>query len=258
MKDPYSVLGVAAAASEAEIKKAYRKLASQHHPDRGGNTAVFQEIQTAYDVLSDPKKKNDYDNPRQSSAFGFRPGQHGFDLGGIFDNLRAQQRQAQNTQRIRVTLWVNLEDIVGEKTKTINIATNQGNHTIEIAVPGGVEDNMNVQYPGLAPSGRDLFVTFKISPHKGWHREGMNLIMDCMVSIWDLILGSKLEVQTLHKQFITVSLPRHTQPGTMFRVCGKGLPGMHGGVGDLLIRVQAKIPDLISDEILKLIEQSRK
>jgi DnaJ-class molecular chaperone len=260
MTDHYVTLGVAKTASADEIKKAYRKLASQHHPDRGGDTATFQSIQAAYDVLSDVGKKAAYDNPA-SQFQNFGPGEFHFnfgpDLNDIVRNMFGQQFGQRRPQAsyVRMSLWIRLSDVITGGRRPVAVSTNQGSNTIEIEIPQGVEDGQNVQYPALAPGGADLIVQFRIHPDPRWQRDGLNLITDCSVSIWKLILGGEISIRTISGKELLATVPSRTQPRTMIRLRGQGIKSMQNGIGDILVRLNAEIPKEIDPDLLAAIEK---
>ena len=265
MEDLYRVLGVDKTATSDQIKKSYRKLASKNHPDKGGDTKKFQEIQTAYDILSNTEKRAEYDNPRNSRnpiPPEFHNGQ--FDFNAIFDKFgttfqqnQMHQQMHQQMQSARVSLLIKLEDVVIGGKRAITVRTPSGAQAIEIEIPKGIGDGMSIQYPKVAPGGIDLIITFKIQPHPLWERQNNNLITDSIVSIWDLILGAELDIRDLQNHIITLKIPPRTQPGTMMRLKGLGLPQQKGVIGDILVRLNARLPENMSDELLEHIRRSR-
>jgi curved DNA-binding protein len=256
VKDYYQTLGVDRTSSDEDIKRAYRRLASQHHPDKGGDKERFQEIQEAYSVLSDPGQRHLYDNPGIRINRG--PGS-AFDFNSIFDMFGARfpdHHRARPTARIQ--LFVGLRDIVKGGHRPISVATPQGQGNIEIEIPQGIDDGDSVRYPGLAPGGVDLIVTFRVRPESGWQRHGSDIIQDITVGIWDLILGSEITVRTLRDTEIQLKIPANTQPGTSLRIRGHGLKHRQGSTqGDMLIKVHAVLPDHISDELRTIIQKER-
>lgn len=257
MKDYYQILGVERSATADDIKRAYRRLASQHHPDRGGDTAKFQEIQEAYSILGDDQKRSEYDNPRQRVHVNMGPG--GFDFDQIFQMFGAQFRpQQQNITRI--SLWIGLEDIAKGGTRPVSLQVGSTVSTVEISIPVGIDDGDTVRYAGLAPGGLDLVVTFRINPSTRWRREGRNIITDIELPAWDLLLGCQAPIQDLTSSTLLLTVPSKTNPGSMLRLRGRGLPpsslpGKAGGQpGDLFVRVQARWPDDISDALLSVIK----
>lgn len=266
MKDYYSILGVAKNATADEIKRAYRKLASRHHPDKGGDTARFQDIQAAYAILSDPAKRQQYDNPRPqfSGGFGgFSPGSS-FDFDAIFDMFGADMRGQRRSGIPRITLWIGLRDVMtgGARQVALQVGNNVSN--VEIEIPVGIHDGDSVRYPGIAPEGQDLVVTFKIKPEKGWQQHGSDVWTDIEIDIWDLILGCELLVKDPIGNELTVTVPPETQPNAMMRIRGRGLPGrklpgqsIKERPGDILIRLHPKIKSPVSEEIKEAIRKSK-
>lgn len=254
MKNPYQTLGVERTASADEIKRAYRKLAAQHHPDRGGNTQTFQDIQSAYDTLSDPQRRAEFDNPHMGGMhFGAGFGGQPFNFDTIFDIFGARFQHPQQRMQARMTLWITLSDSAQGGRKTVSVGTPQGTQTVEIEIPLGVDDGDTIQYHGIAPGGGDLIVQFRLHPHPGWQRQGLNVVAEQTVSVWDLILGTELIIRDLLGQQLNLTIPARTQPGTMMRLRGRGLRKKNGTSGDLLIRIVATIPEHIDAEIIDLV-----
>jgi DnaJ-class molecular chaperone len=258
MKNHYQTLGVDRNASAEEIKKAYRRLAGQHHPDKGGDTAAFQAIQTAYDVLGNEQKRAEYDNPQAHFAgqFGGNP----FNFDSIFDifGTRFQHaHQQRHRPTARMTLWVTLADVAQGGTRTVSVGTQQGTQAVEIEIPRGINDGDNVQYGGIAPGGMDLIVQFRIHPTPQWQRQGLTLITDQAVSIWDCILGTDVLIRDILGNQLTLTVPPRTQPGAILRLRGRGLTTGSGDVGDMLVRINTTIPSQIDDDLISLIQQKR-
>lgn len=266
MKDYYSILGLAKTASADEIKKAYRKLASQHHPDKGGDTARFQEIQAAYAILSDPAKRQQYDSPRSqfSGGFGgFNPGA-GFDFDAIFDMFGADMRGQRRGNVPRISLWISLVDVMTGGPRMISLQLGTQVSSVEINIPAGIHDGDSIRYPGLAQEGQDLVVTFKIKPEKGWQQNGADLWTDMAVDIWDLVLGCELTVKDILGNELAITVPPETQPNSMMRIRGRGLPARKlpgdwskGLPGDILVRLHPQIKGPISEEIKEAIRKHR-
>ena len=252
MKNYYQILGIEKTATADDIKRAFRRLASQHHPDKGGDTIKFQEIQEAYGVLGDETKRSEYDNPRPQFS-GFPGG--GFNMHDMFGQMFGQPPQRRN--HVRMTIWVSLQDVVQGGSRAVNVSTTAGTSTVAIEVPQGIDDGDQVQYGGVAPGGMDLVVQFRIQPNAQWRREGLQLHTEHRISIWDMILGSDVEVQNLLGHNLVVRVPAGTQPGTVMRLRGHGIQDRHGQKGDLMIRMQAQIPKTIAPEIVTAIQQHR-
>ena len=260
MPNLYDTLGVRSDAPADEIKRAYRKLASQHHPDKGGDKNRFQEIQKAYDTLGDTNRRAAYDQPQpQFHNFGSHA-QGPFDFQTIFDvfGTRFQQGHQPRQQIARMSLWVTLQDVAQTTRKTVSVGTPQGTQVIEIDIPAGINDGDTVQYPGIGPGGLDLQITYRIHPNPKWSRQGPNLTMEHAVSVWDLIQGAEVVVRDVLGYSLSLTIPPRTQPGTTFRLRGRGLGQRGGTAGDLFVRVQAVIPDHIDPVILDAIAQANK
>lgn len=264
MTDHYATLGVAKTASQDEIKRAFRKLASQHHPDKGGDTQKFQEIQAAYDVLGDEQKRAAYDNPSPFGNFNSGGPHFNFNFGGdvndIFGQMFGQafrQQQRQSRPFVRMSLWIRLADVAQGGTRPVAVSTTHGQQTIEIDIPLGVNDGDSVQYPGLAPGGGDLVIQFRIHPEPNWHRNGLDLVSELKVSVWDMILGGDVTVRSITGTELVTAVPAGMEPGQMLRLRRQGLRDRHGNQGDLLIRIQATIPRKIAPEIIEAIQKHR-
>jgi DnaJ-class molecular chaperone len=257
MTNYYQTLGVDRDATPDAIKKAYRRLASQYHPDRdGGDKNKFQEVEEAYRILSDPQKRAQHDN--SPNPFGGM-GAQGFNFESIFDifGTRFQHQHQQRMQQARMSLWITLQDVAKGGRKTISVGSQAGNITVEIEIPLGINDGDTVQYPKTGPMGMDLLITFRIHPNPQWERQGHNLITEHAVSVWDLILGAEIAVRDVLGNILSMAVPSRTQPGTVFRLRDRGLRQRSGATGDLLVRIQATIPETIPESLVDAISQTR-
>jgi molecular chaperone DnaJ len=204
MTDYYAALGVPRTATADEIKRAFRRLASQHHPDKGGDTQKFQAIQEAYATLGDEQKRAEYDNPRpQFSGFQGFPG--GVNINDIFGQMFGQSGSTHQHPRrghVRMTLWISLLDVATGGRRTVSLGTQSGVSAVEIEIPLGIMDGDNVQYEGIGPGGSDLVVQFKVSPDRKWQRDGLNLTQEVKIDIWNLILGGDLTYRHIDRKNI--------------------------------------------------------
>lgn len=256
MMDYYSILGLERGASADDIKRAYRRLASQHHPDKGGNVKKFQELEEAYRTLSDPDKRREYDNPGIKINFNHGGGPFGFET--FFDIFKAQRGMDPDMQRraARLNLWVHLQDVATGGPRLVAIGTPNGQTNVEIQIPAGIEDGDTVRYPRLGPGGIDLVITFRIHNDLIWRREGSNSVRTFDIDIWSLILGKEITVETIHNKQIVVSVPPMTQPGAILRIRDHGFPKKGSSQrGDLMVELKAKLPANLTTE---QIEQIRK
>jgi len=256
MTDHYAALGVPRTATAAEIKQAFRKLASQHHPDKGGDTAKFQAIQAAYAVLGDEQKRAEYNNPQpQFGGFGAGHPQFNDIFAQMFSGQFGQQHPRRN--HVRMTLYISLLDVAQGGKKAVAVGTSQGQSTVEIEVPLGLNDGDNIQYGGLAPGGQDLVITFRIHPDSAWRRDGLNLTVEHSVSVWDLIMGAEITVKNILGHSLTVKVPPRCQPSAVLRLRGQGLKDRRGAQGDQFVKLNAQIPATLAPELIEAIEKYR-
>lgn len=260
MMDHYATLGVARTATADEIKRAFRKLASKNHPDKGGDTKKFQEIQAAYDTLGDAAKRAQYDNPQpQFGGQGGGPNFNAnFDFNTIFDMFGARfqhAQQAQRPQHSRMTLWITLQDVATPGPRTVSMGTATGTHNVQVNIPDGIEDGDHVKYDNIAPGGQDLVITYRIHPNPRWQRNSTTLVTDAPASFWILVAGGDVTVTDIRGNQLALTVPPNTAPGTLLRARGRGLPDRSGNPGDMLVRLQAQLPTMISSELMTAIKQ---
>lgn len=244
--DPYKVLGVERGATPEDIKSAYRRLASKNHPDRGGSTAAFQEIQSAYDILSNPENRAAYDNPHQH--FGGFPG--GFAAGANPFQDIVNQFFNQTRQKIyTLTVFVTLEQIVKGSIENVQINAPGEQKLIQLQIPTNIEDGSQVRYEGIMPDGA-LQVQYRIHKHPIFTRYGNDLYSTSKVNVFELIAGTKILITDIWGTRMELNIPEMTKPGTKFRVPGKGLAG-----GDQYVLIEAKLPDTLSATMLEQIKE---
>ena len=277
MADHYQTLGVDRNASQDEIKKAYRKLAAQHHPDKGGNTAKFQEISAAYDILSDPNKRAQYDNPApqfQNSPGGFPGGFHFHSGGGIppgFEDIFSQfgmfgqQRQQPRNRTLNIQTTISLEEAFHGKDLVATIGLPSGREqVVEIKIPAGTHDGLVLRLAGMgddsvpnAPRG-DIHLTVSVSEHTLFRRQGDDLIRNVEISCIDAMLGKNIFVDTLDGKTLEMTVRPGTQPGQILSAAGYGMPKLNDNrfKGRLLMPVNIKIPTFLTDEQKRILQQN--
>jgi len=261
--DHYQTLGVAKTATTDEIKKAYRKLASKHHPDKGGDTAKFQEIQTAYDTLSDEAKRQEYDNPMpQGNPFGGFPGGFSFHTGGggfedLFEMFNRQHQQQRRQQVFRTAINVSLFQAYQGGEQIIKLQTHTGTQAVKINVPRGVNNGDQVRIDNVI-EGASLLVEFRVQSDLRFDRRGHDLVATQNVSVLDLIAGGSFEFTTLSGKTFEVNIKQKTQPYVQLRIPGQGMPiGNSGNFGDQIILIKPFIPDMIDEQVMNSIQQQK-
>lgn len=266
--NPYEVLGVARTATADEIKRAYRGLASRHHPDKGGDTARFQEIQSAYDILSNPEKRAEYDNP-PAQHFHFGGDFGGVDLNDIFAqfgfnpmNGRFTQQRAQRNRDVRFDVHLTLRDTLEDQTRTFSIKTHNGERReVDLRIPAGVTSGTQIKYPGLGdnrftnvPAG-DLYAQIHVQADPNFEVQGLDLVTGLTIDCFAAILGTEQTVTGLDGTQFVIRTPRYCQPGTKLKIAGHGLPAYGKDVkGNLYVRINISIPRQLSEPQLELIK----
>jgi curved DNA-binding protein len=272
----YELLGLKKGENDQEvIKKAYRKLASQHHPDKGGDTKKFQEIQTAYDTLSDQGKRQQYDLERsgrgqqnihwQNFSNDVPPDiqnifqQFGFG-GDPFAQFR-QQRQKRNKD-LRVDLMVPLVTTLEEQTKVISVLTTAGSReTVEVKIPRGITNGTSIKYSNLGdnlfntlPRG-DLYVQINVHNAENFVVNNLDLYTRVNVNCLLAIVGGAANVLGIDSKSFLLTIPPGTQHGTKFRITNQGLYQLNSDQrGNLFVEMHVTIPQDLSPDQLQIVK----
>ena len=264
MIDHYSTLGVGKTANADDIKKAYRKLAGIHHPDKGGNTATFQKIEEAYRILSDPQQRQQYDNPMpQGNPFqgfpggGFHFNMNGFNMDELFGQMFRQHHQHPQQNIYRTSYWITLEQAYNGGEEVLKLQTPTGLHMVKVNIPKGVPDGGQVRYEKVVDSS-DLIVEYRIHPHLQYERRMNDLHSNYSISVLDLIVGTTFQFTTINGKSIEVTVPPKTQPFMNLNLGGHGMP-IQGtnAFGNQIILLKPFIPDNIDSRITDSILQSK-
>ena len=286
MKNYYSVLGLSKGASDDDIKKAYRKLAMKYHPDRNAGDKQaedkFKEVSEAYAVLSDKKKRQQYDQFGSEGfhqkfsqedifrdfdineilrGFGFgggNPFQGHSGFGNPFSQGRPRQRE-EKIPPIKKECSITFEEAAMGCQRTISIARNGAHEETNVKIPPGISHGKILRVKGKGQTSLtgnrrgDLHLLIHILPHPLFRREGRDVVVDAEIKLTQALLGATIEVETL-SGIKSVKIPAGTQNGTKLRLKGVGIKFTSGSQGDQLVRIIVKIPKEITPEQLPHIQ----
>lgn len=279
-KDYYAMLGVAKDADAAAIKKAYRKLAREFHPDTSKgdkkDESRFKEISEAYEILSDPKTRAEYDEARALYAGGgFRS--QGAGMGGGFNDMFAgsgdlndmlsglfgqRTRGPRRGSDLQTEATISFRDSIHGLTLPLRLSVDGGPaSTINARIPAGVGDGSKIRLKGKgspgergAPDG-DLFVNIHVTPHPVFGRKGDNLTITVPVTFAEAALGADIEVPTLDDGVVTLRLAPGIASGRTLRVKDKGIPKAHVTHGDLLVTIEVVVPQRLDAKEREALQQ---
>ena len=284
--DYYSVLGVSKDASDKEIKKAYRKLARENHPDTNPDDAVaesrFKEVNEAYEVLGDSDTRKEYDHAREmgyfvgdprgaqqhvtiEDLFGGAAGAGGgspFDLfggggGGFADLFQQAANRPRAGHDVSAELELTFHESISGTLKQLSI----NGQAVKVKIPKGVSNNTKIRLRGKGAPGSsggpngDLYVTVHVAEHPMFGRRGRNLSLTVPITFVEAALGADIDVPTLDGK-VRLRIPAGTATGKKFRVRGKGVETTKG-TGDLTVTVEVAVPESLGDEDRALLEQLR-
>lgn len=263
MMDHYKTLGISRDASQEDIKKAFRKLAMTHHPDKGGDPAEFQRINEAYSVLSDTDKRFQYDNPQARPQFnhpgGFGFNVNGFDINDLFSQIFGQQFNQQQQQNIKPTyrtrVTVTLVDAYNGAEQVLQLGTPSGMKVINVKIPPGARTGSSYRYDNLIEEGT-LIIEFVVLPDLRFDREGDDLYSNFPISVLDLIVGTKQKFITIGGKELEVNINPGTQPNQQIRIAGYGMPRNDGSRGDQILLLKPFIPANVDNDIIESIKRS--
>jgi len=270
-KDYYAILGVPRTASQEEIKRAYRKLARQYHPDLNpGNKAAeerFKEIQEAYEVLSNPETRAKYDQlgahwknyermAQEGPAGGFGwEGAPGFEgLGDFSDFFRMffGQDFVRSKRDLEALLPVTLEELYRGGTRSVRV----GGQVVEVTLKPGTSPNTRLRVRGKAPGGGDLLLRLDLQPHPHFTLKGKDLHATLSVPLYTAVLGGPVEFTHLDGSRLRITLPPETPNGHLLRLRGKGWPT--SPPGDLYLTTHILLPRNLSPREKELFEELRR
>lgn len=260
MSDYYQTLGVSKTATPEEIKKAYRKKASILHPDKGGDTAMFQKVEEAYRTLSDPEKRRQYDNPQPqfNNGGGFPPG---FDFGGgpgfhdIFAQMFRQHHQPRPETVYKTIAHLTLEQVYNGGPLALQLVINGKPEVITIDIPENADNGVQYRYSAIPNA--QLIVEYRIHPHSKFERREYDLYATQEIDILDFIVGGNFEFSTISTKTFEVGIKSKTLPGSMVKLTGQGLK-RGAGFGDQYILLKPKFSDTIDQNVIDSILESKR
>ncbi len=279
-KDFYKVLGVDKKASADEIKKKYRSLARDLHPDKTqGDSALeekFKAVSEAYDILSDPKKRAEYDEARSlferggfraPTGGGFQGGDFSDIFGGgnpqdIFANLfggAGMRRGPRKGQDLQTESTITFKESIFGTTLDLKLSTDgKAAQSITARVPAAVNDGAKIRVKGKGAPGEagpgDLFILLTVKPHPVFSRKGENLLLTLPVTFAEATLGADIKIPTLSGEDVTVRLAAGTPTGRVLRVKGRGIT-KGSTVGDLLVTIEVQVPRRVEGEALEALKK---
>ena len=263
-KDYYAILGVDKKADGATIKKKYRQLARELHPDKTkGDKKLedrFKEVSEAYDILSDDKKRAEYDQAREMFKSGaFRQGANQFsgdfsDLfnggGDIFSQIFGGRRGPRKGADVQASITISFRDSIFGKE--VDIKPN-----LTVRIPAGISDGGKVRVKGRGEPGEagpgDLYVIVNVVPHPVFSRKGENIHVTVPVTFTEAALGADIPVPTLEGDEVKVRIAPGTPNGKTFRVKGRGVKkGVNAG--DLMVSIEVQVPQRVDGNAKKALE----
>jgi molecular chaperone DnaJ len=274
-KDFYKVLGASKSDDQAAIKRKYRALVKDLHPDTQHGDAAkeeeFKAVSEAYEILSDPKKRAEYDEARSLFAKGgFRAPQSGGDFGDIFGGGNPQdifanlfggggRRGPRKGQDLQTEATISFRESVFGTTLELRLGMDRGqSQNISARVPAGVNDGAKIRMKGKGSPGEagpgDLFIQLHVKPHPIFGRKGENLTITLPITFTEAALGADVKVPTLSGDDVTVRIAPGTPNGRTLRVKGRGV--VKGSVtGDLLVTVEVQVPQRVDGKALDALKK---
>jgi molecular chaperone DnaJ len=273
--DFYDVLGVPSDAAPEDIRKRYRELARQFHPDMAAtsdpaSTDRFSTISKAYEVLSNPATRDEYDQWRDRPAMPWPPAAPGFPtmsfddlLSGEYSDLLGGLLNGYGTYPQRTGTDVSSElgisfrealDGTVVVLRLMSDTTDGATYQVTARIPPGVRDGARLRPAGQGTPGGpgqpngDLYLTVKVAPHPVFVRTGDDVAVTVPITIPEAVLGAEISVPTPQGSSITVKIPENTPNGKTFRVRGHGVQRSDGTQGSLLVTVTLSLPTAMEEQ----------
>ncbi|MDO5045012.1 MAG: DnaJ C-terminal domain-containing protein [Coriobacteriia bacterium] len=283
-KSYYDVLGVSKNASSDEIKKAFKKLAVKYHPDAGGDEDKFKEISEAYEVLSDPKKKQEYDQyllygganygNYGTGGFTYSQGGSSIDWSEILESIRRGEgafgsnfdfdfgdfgsRRTRSVRGADLTLKLQIsfdEAIRGTQKKvSYRIPSSKERQELTVKIPAGAQDGGKLRYKKRGEYGTgngergDLVISTIVAPHPYFTRKGADVLVEVPLAPHEAALGAQITIPTPYNKELRLKVPAGTQDGKTFKFPNMGAADVahKGKTGSLLAKVKIAIPEELS------------
>jgi curved DNA-binding protein len=249
-KSYYDILGVSKDATQEEIKTAFRKLSKKHHPDtKGGDVQTFQEINEAYQILSDPKKREEYDR-KQSPEDWFTSPEFTVDPEEFFtdfvQDFKQKSRRRKKRRKKVLHLYLDFEDILETQRYEVSNGYKYGEDSYTVEIPSGAESG----YEKSVDSTYNIFVRVHVNEPKEFdRREGTDVWKTVKVSPLRSVVGGEVTIENPHGKKISVKIPRGTKNGETFKVSGHGVQSWNKENGDLFVAVEIGESNLNEEQI---------
>ena len=277
-KDFYKVLGIEKQAGADEIKKRYRALARELHPDKNKGDAAkeekFKGISEAYEILSDTKKRAEYDEARALfERGGFRSPMGGGGQGGDFNDIfgggnpqdlfanlfGGGRRGPRKGQDLQTEASITFRESITGTNLDLRLSTDRGaTQNITARVPAGVSDGAKIRVKGKGAAGEagpgDLFIMLHVKAHAIFGRKGENLTITLPVTFTEAALGADIKVPTMSGDDVTVRIAPGTSNGRTLRVKGRGIT-KGTTTGDLLVTVEVQVPQRVDGKALDALRE---
>ena len=263
----YEILGVNKTASSEQIKQAYKKLAKEHHPDLGGDSKKFAEINAAYDVLKDSQKRDEYDISLEQKYNSFSNFEN-FDINvfnDIFEHAFRDYRVHSNKD-INIVLNVSLSDVFADSTIQVNYKTSsEKNETIDVLIPAGIKTGDIIKFKGLGddtnsklPRG-NLNIKIQVNEEPTWKRNNNDLWQKQTVNVFDLLLGCVIIITTPEGSKVKLNIPKGSAPASVFSIAKYGIPDRVSKVrGNVYIQLETFVPNIDNIQILEQLSSIQK
>ena len=281
MKNYYDTLGVSETATDNEIKTAFRKLAAQHHPDKGGDEKKFKEINEAYDTLKNTKKRQEYDTMRKYGERSYGSGEgFSFNMNDMFSedvfqdffsgfgfnprgrgSTRVYRNRPRVNQSVNIRISLSIKEVYHACEKTISVRLPSGrDEIVNLKIPAGVQNGVVFKYRGLGDDTDsnlergDLLVNVQVLDSDGFTRKGNDLWTDKTINAFEAMRGTEFDIRLLDDSVKRVKVPAGTQPNAVLNLKGLGMP-VHDTLnikGNVYIRINVIIPKLSKDELKKI------